>query len=158
LIAIVSLKDGKNMTPKLKLSIETEMHRNVLLARTEVNAVVHAHPIYASTFATAQPCCLSTKYSAEAYFILGDVVNVPYRLMGTQGLADIIGQYMSDITRDVILMEKHGALAVGTTMLKAFDRLELLERAAVMNVVAKQIPGSEELTEKQVNDIINMYG
>ncbi|MCK9190913.1 MAG: class II aldolase/adducin family protein [Sphaerochaetaceae bacterium] len=155
-IAIVSLKDGKNMTDKIKLSIETEMHRKVLLERPDVNAVVHAHPIYASTFATAQPCSLSTRYSAEAFYFIGDVVNVPYRLMGTPDLANIVAEYMNDKSRNCILMEKHGALAVGKTMLNAFDRMELLERMAVMNIVSKQIPNSEELTDEQLEAIRNM--
>ena len=48
-IAVVTL-DGKNLTPALRLSIETEMHRLILISRPDCDAVVHAHPTYVSAF------------------------------------------------------------------------------------------------------------
>ncbi|MFA6695916.1 MAG: class II aldolase/adducin family protein, partial [Sphaerochaeta sp.] len=48
-IAVVTL-DGKNLTPNLPLSIETEMHRLILVARPDIQAIVHAHPTYVSAF------------------------------------------------------------------------------------------------------------
>jgi len=153
LIAVVNF-DGTNLTPELPLSIETEMHKAILKARPDRSAVVHAHPTYACSFSTAAKCTLSTRLTAEAYYFLGDPVTVPYKLMGTKDLANIVGEYIKD--HEVLLMENHGAVAVGTTLLKAFDGMELLERAAVMNIISKQVEGSKLLNDEQIQDIIDM--
>ncbi|MGI5174325.1 class II aldolase/adducin family protein [Treponema sp. OMZ 840] len=154
-IAIVRF-DGTNLTPHLKLSIETEMHRAVLSKRPDINAVIHAHPVYASSFATAMPCQINTKLNAETYYILGEVANVPYRLMGTTDLAQIVAEHIKD--HNALLMENHGAIAVGTELLTAFDRIELLERSAVMTVITRGIIGSHELSPEQIKEIQEMRG
>ena len=74
--------------------------------------------------------------------------------MGTKDLANIVGEYIKN--HEVLLMENHGAVAVGTTLLKAFDGMELLERAAVMNIISKQVEGSKLLNDEQIQDIIDM--
>ncbi|MDC7250739.1 MAG: class II aldolase/adducin family protein [Sphaerochaetaceae bacterium] len=152
-IAIVGF-NGKNYTPELPLSIETEMHKKILLARGDRKAVVHAHPTYACAFATASKCSLTTRLTAEAYYILGDITTVPYKLMGTNDLATIVASYIKNY--EVLLMENHGAVAVGNDLLRAFDCMELLERAAVMNIIAKNIDGAKELNEEQLDAIIKM--
>jgi len=153
-IAIVKF-DGTNLTPALHLSIETEMHRKVLLARPDMKAVVHAHPVYASAFATAMPCKIDTKLTAEAYCVLGgEVINVPYRLMGTKELAEIVSENIK--SHKVLLMENHGAITVGKNMLNAFDCLELLERSAMMTYLSWNIHGSHDITEAQCKEIDNM--
>jgi L-fuculose-phosphate aldolase len=153
LIAVVKF-DGTNLTPDLPLSIETEMHRQILIRRPDVNAVVHAHPVYASAYATVQPNILDSKLTAEAYCVLGEIVNVPYKLMGTKELADAVANEI--ITHKVLLMENHGALAVGKTMLNAFDCMELLERSAMMTYITKDLKGSHRLSEVQLTEIDNM--
>ncbi|WP_428770807.1 class II aldolase/adducin family protein [Treponema sp. HNW] len=154
-IAIVGF-DGTNLTPLLKLSIETEMHRAILLARPDINAVVHAHPVYASSFATAMPCQINTTLNAETYYVLGDVANVPYRLMGTTELAQIVAEHIKD--HNALLMENHGAVAVGTELLTAFDRIELLERAALMTLITQNIKESRGLSAEQIAEIKEMRG
>lgn len=150
LIAIVRF-DGTNLTPELPLSIETEMHRLCLLKRPDRNAVVHAHPTTVCSFAAAMPCTINTAISAEAYFIVGDVVNVPYQLMGTPALAKAVSESVKD--HEVVLMENHGALALGHDLLRAFDCMELLERAAKMTLNCMQIKNSKSLTEAQKSEI-----
>lgn len=151
-IAVVRF-DGENMTPDLKLSIETEMHRMTLLARPDMNAVVHAHPIYASSFSTSLETTLTARYTAEAYWVIRDIVNVPYKLMGTTGLAEVVSQQMK--TNTVLLMENHGAITTAQTLLLAFDKLELLERAARMQIICQNIPGSHTLTDEQCEVLNN---
>lgn len=154
-IAIVRF-DGTNLTPHLKLSIETEMHRLILLARPDIHAVVHAHPVYASSFATAMPCRIDTTLNAELYYVLGEVANVPYRLMGTADLAQIVAEHIKN--HNALLMENHGAVAVGTELLSAFDRIELLERAALMTLITRNINGSHGLSPEHITELKEMRG
>ena len=136
-IAEVELLSGKNLTPEFKLSIETEMHRAVYLEREDVNTVVHSHPTCCCLF-SASPEEIDLSLIAESWYLFGNrVEKAPYRLMGTMDLADIVREYIK--RNDALLLEKHGALAVGKTLLQAFDRIECLEQAAKMTYMAKTI-------------------
>ena len=158
LIAIVGF-DGTNHTPHLKLSIESEIHRLVLINRPDINAVVHSHPIYASTFSTLEgENKILANLTAEAYFFLKDVINVPYHLMGTGPLASEVAKYSKDY--DVMLMQNHGAIVLAKDLLGGFDKMDLLERSAQMTIVAKQLESfgykPKVLDDNQCVDIRNM--
>lgn len=157
-IAIVGF-DGTNYTPSLKLSIESEIHRLVLINRKDINAVVHSHPIYASSFSTIEgENHILSKLTAEAYYFMGDIVNVPYHLMGTKDLAAEVAKYSKDF--DVMLMQNHGAIVLAKDLLGGFDKMDLLERSAQMSVVVKQLESfgykPKELNKSQCLEIEKM--
>lgn len=136
-IAEVDLSTGENLTPEFKLSIETEMHRSVYLERADVNSVVHSHPTCCCLFSASEEK-IDISLIAESWYLFGGRVDkAPYRLMGTKALADVVAEYVKN--NDALLLEKHGALAVGKTLLQAFDRIECLEQAAKMTYMAKTI-------------------
>ncbi|NBK25934.1 MAG: class II aldolase/adducin family protein, partial [Spirochaetia bacterium] len=153
-----------NLTPKLKLSIETEMHRLILVAREDCKAIVHAHPTYVSAFSAMQKnntCAINTKLIAESFYILEEPVLVPYRLMGTEGLAQQAA--FASYEHDVLVLENHGAVALGRSMLEAFDKMELLERAAQMTVIVKTMEDESckvsELDDSRLKQLMHMkYG
>ncbi len=162
-IAVVHM-DGENLTPKLKLSIETEMHRLIMVAREDCKAIVHAHPTYVSAFSAMQKnntCAINTKLIAESFYILEEPVLVPYRLMGTEGLAQQAA--FASYEHDVLVLENHGAVALGRSMLEAFDKMELLERAAQMTVIVKTMEDESckvsELDDSRLKQLMHMkYG
>ncbi len=135
LIAVVTM-EGENLTPHLKLSIEAEMHRQALSLRRDINAVVHAHPTYASTF-TALNKPINTRLLAEAWFLLEEPVVAPYVRMGTTGLADEVATCLKH--SNVVLMENHGVLTVGKTLVEAFDLIEVLENSAQMTFISETL-------------------
>ena len=135
-IAEVEMATGKNLTPEKKLSIETEMHRLVYLERSDVNAVVHSHPVFSCLF-TASDEKINTTLIAESYFLLDEVEKVPYRLMGTPELAREVAKYATG--HNVLLLENHGAIAFGKTLIAAFDRLECLEQAAKLTYLSHAV-------------------
>jgi len=134
-IAVVGF-DGTNHTPHLKLSIESEMHRRVLMARSDINAVVHAHPVYASSF-TAMNKPINTHLLAESYFLIGEPYMAPYKRMGTSELADSVVEGIR--TTQVVLLENHGVLTVGTSLIEAFDLIEVLENSARMTFITEMM-------------------
>lgn len=154
-VGIVTL-DGENLTPELSLSIETSMHLAIYRARPDVQAIVHAHPVTASAFcASGVPLC--THYTAEGYAILGDPVFVPYELMGSGELAERVAEGLRSGAA-CALLENHGVLAVGGTLLQAFDRLEVLEIAARHTVLLKQLGQARELADRQLNELDTFMG
>jgi L-fuculose-phosphate aldolase len=142
--------DGENLTPGLKTSIETEMHLMVLKARPDVNAVVHAHPVTATSFAALKQD-INCHLTAESYSVLGRPQLAPYAMMGTRKLAEVVSQCVKDT--NVVIMQNHGVLTVGPTMLKAFDRLEVLETAAKMTWITATMQCPNPMTEEMLEEI-----
>lgn len=152
-IAMFTLS-GENLTPQFKPSIETGMHLAVLRARPEMNAIVHAHPVTATSFA-AMNRDISVHLTAEAYAVLGTPKRAGYCIMGSDGLADIVAGCVKDA--DVLLMQNHGILCVGKTMLNAFDRLEVLEAAAKMTWITATMNAASPMTREQIDELDRMF-
>jgi len=70
----------ENLTPGLKPSIEHALHISVYNSKNGINAIVHAHPVFASSF-TAMKAEINTSLTAEARAICGEPKLVPYALM-----------------------------------------------------------------------------
>ena len=152
-IAEVSILDGVNLTPEKRLSIETGMHRAIYLARPDVSAIVHSHPVYSSLFSASDEA-IDTCIIAESYYLLGDVVKVPYALMGTEKLAaNAAACAVGGV--DAMLLENHGAIALGRDLMSAFDRLECLEQAARLTFLSKTIR-INDIKEEDRADIARM--
>ena len=135
-IASVDILTGSSLSPGMKLSIETEMHRLVYAARPDIKAIVHAHPVFASLFSASEDK-IDTAIIAESWYLLDKVRKVPYALMGTEELAERVSDY--SVGRNALLMENHGAITFGKTLIKAFDRLECLEQAAKLTYLSKAV-------------------
>ena len=146
--------DGRSLTPELKLSIEAGLHLAIYAARTDVGAIVHAHPVTATFFCAADQD-IDMHLTAEAYAVAGDPVRIPYALMGTPELARLTAEKMRNA--DCGLMENHGVIAVGKNLLSAFDRLELLENAAKQTLMARLVP-AHDLTSEQLDELDRFAG
>jgi L-fuculose-phosphate aldolase len=154
-IAMIGL-DGTNRTPDLKPSIETSMHLEIYRRCADVQAVVHAHPPRASAFAAARRA-VNTRLIAESYAILGEPVVASYALMGTGDLASIVAGCLGGSTV-CVLMENHGALCTGRSLLEAFDRLEVLENAAAIELDVARLGGGAELEDARLREIDVLMG
>ena len=152
-IAEVSILDGANLTPEKRLSIETGMHRAIYLARPDVSAIVHSHPVYSSLFSASDEA-IDTCIIVESYYLLGEVVKVPYALMGTEKLAANAARCAAGGV-DAMLLENHGAIALGRDLMSAFDRLECLEQAARLTFLSKTIR-INDIKEEDRADIARM--
>lgn len=152
-IALLDINSGEVKGSSAKLSIETEMHRRIYIKRSDINAIVHSHPVYSCLFSASEED-IDLSLIAESWYLLGDRLDkVPYALMGTEQLAERVASYSAD--NDVLLLENHGAVALGRTMLEAFDRLECLEQAAKLTVLSHIIPvrGISEIQKKEINEM-----
>ena len=145
---------GENLTPDLKPSIESGMHIAIYKRKAEARAIVHAHPVCASAF-TAMKCRIETDLTAEACAILGTPAVVPYALMGTAPLAELAAQHIED--SDILLLENHGVLATGETLLQAFDKTEVLENAARMTLIVTLTKKKSPLTKSRVFEIERIF-
>ncbi|NOX46524.1 MAG: class II aldolase/adducin family protein [Chlorobi bacterium] len=152
-IGVITL-DGENLTPHLKISMESKMHMAIYHNRKDVKAIVHAHPVFATSFAIAGKE-IKTSLAGEAWAVLGKTAFAPYALMGSQNLADNVGA--AALKGNCILMENHGILCVGENLLQAFDRLEVLEAAAKMNLITQLLGNSKELPTEELKEISLLF-
>jgi L-fuculose-phosphate aldolase len=113
--------------PGYRPSSEVKMHLEVYKERPDIQAVVHAHPQYATSFAVAgiplNKCVLP-----EAIIVMGAVPIAPYGLPSTMEIPDRMRPFIKN--SDVILLENHGALTLGTDLLNAYHKMETLEHTA----------------------------
>jgi L-fuculose-phosphate aldolase len=129
-------------------SSELRMHLRIYERRADVCAVVHAHPPVATGFCTSGHSFL-TPVLPEVILKLGEVPLVAYATPGTSALADSLEP---DLTagRDAFLLANLGATTVGATLELARDRMESLEHAARILLVARVLGGPNALSTANV--------
>jgi len=130
---------------KLKPSSEILMHLAIYRKRREVEAIVHAHPPFATGFAVAgislEACILP-----EVILTLGSVPLTPYATPSTEELPEKIEEYIKDY--DALLLANHGAVTVGKDLFDAFYKMERLEHFAKVSLMAR-ILGKERLLSQE---------
>jgi len=148
-------KDGKVLSagPGLKPSSEIKMHMRVYKERSDVNAVVHAHPPYATSFAIAG-IPLTQPIMPEAVISLGCVPIAEYGTPSTEEIPNAVAKYLQHF--DAVLLENHGALSYSVDLTQAYFKMESLEFYAQLLFISKQLGGPKELNEKQVKSLYEL--
>ncbi len=152
-VGVMSILGG-NLTPDLKPSIEFNLHINIYKKMKDVAAIIHAHPVFASSF-TAMKGRINTSLTAEARAICGIPRFVPYALMGSAELADVVARNAEEA--DILLLENHGIITTGTNLLQAFDKLEVLENAAKMTLITVIAGNKKMLSPLRIREIDNLF-
>ena len=118
--------DGKVLEANegFRPSSEIKMHLRVYKERPDVKSVVHAHPMYATSFAIAG-IPLTDPIMPEAVISLGAVPIAEYGTPSTEEIPDAVSKYLQDF--DAVLLENHGALSYGDSLLNAYHNMESLE-------------------------------
>jgi len=130
-----------------KPSSEIKMHMRVYRERPDVKSVVHAHPIYATSFAIAG-IPLTQPIMPEAVIALGCVPIAEYGTPSTNEIPDAVEKYLQYY--DAVLLANHGALSYSDSLLNAYHKMESLEFYAELLFKSKQLGGPKELSQSQV--------
>jgi L-fuculose-phosphate aldolase len=152
-VGVMSLL-GENLTQDLKPSIEFALHINIYKKNNDVAAIIHAHPVFASSFTTMK-YAINTSLTAEARAICGEPRFVPYALMGSEELANIVARNSTDA--DILLLENHGIITTGSNLLQAFDKLEVLENAAKMTLIVEMTGKKKVLSTTRLREIERLF-
>jgi L-fuculose-phosphate aldolase len=149
--------DGNMIGHKVKPSIETGLHLAIYRAREDVSAVIHAHPVFCSLYSATQ-MEINHRLLSETYAIIGNIEYIPYYKIGSPELAAAVAEATKKA--DCVIMRNHGALAVGKSLLQAYDRLEVLESAAKINWLAHSFPQNTmlELPQTSLDELDRMMG
>ena len=141
-------KGGKWEGPR-KPSSEWRFHRDILRARPEINAVVHAHPTYCTALAMCRKLIPPAHYMIAA-FGGSDVRCSGYATFGTAALSKEALGALQD--RTACLLANHGMIALGETLERAMWRAVELETLARQYWSTLQMGGPVLLTEAEIAD------
>lgn len=136
--------------PGFKPSSEIKMHMRVYKERPDVKSVVHAHPMYATSFAIAG-IPLTQPIMPEAVIALGCVPIAEYGTPSTNEIPDAVSKYLQSF--DAVLLENHGALTYSDSLLAAYMKMESVEFYAQLLFLSKQLGGPQELNDAQVQKL-----
>src|SRR5438270_384180 len=142
---------GHKISGERNVSSEIAMHLTIYGMRTDVSAVVHAHPCTATGFAAAG-IALDKPICSELVVSLGAIPLASYATPGTPDLSESLRPFITDY--DAILMANHGVVSYGRDLEDAFLKMETVEHFAKIMLVAEQLGGAQPLTSTEIRKLL----
>jgi L-fuculose-phosphate aldolase len=143
-------RNPKPETQNYKPSTEFGMHLFIYQQRPDVNAVVHAHPVYATGFAAARVPLTSCVFP-EVIVGLGAIPLAEYATPSTEEVAQSIAPFVKQT--DAILLANHGVVTYGKDLWDAYFKMEKVEHAAHITFVAKMLGGEKLLSQEEIEKL-----
>lgn len=126
---------------------EMRMHLCCYHERTDIRAVVHAHPPTTIAFSLVGRK-IETLAMPEAVFGVGGVCSIGYALPTTDEVPERLRPYLRDY--NVFILDRHGTVTCGATLESAYNRLEALEHSAEILFRATQLGSVSTLSPVDV--------
>ena len=137
-----------------KPSSEWRVHRDSLMARSDIGAVVHTHSRYATAFA-----CLQREIPAFHYMIAragGDSIRcTPYAIFGSQALSDLALLALEN--RKTCLLGNHGVIALGFDLADAMALALEVESLCEQYWSALQLGEPNLLSADQMQEVLEKF-
>ncbi|WP_375458295.1 class II aldolase/adducin family protein [uncultured Enterovirga sp.] len=151
---VVRLRPDGTCDGDLKPSSEWRFHRDILQARPEVGAVVHAHPTHATAFAICGRDIPAAHYMVA---IAGgpSVRCAPYATFGTEALSRAALAALED--RTCCLLANHGTIATGPTLAKAMWIAVELETLCRQYAAALQVGEPRILPDEEIARVVELF-
>ena len=145
--------DGNVIAGELKPSSEIRMHLAIYRQSQELIAVCHAHPPVSAAFAAAG-VALDKAFLQETALFMGVVPVAKYAAPGSAELADEAAKYCHDYHG--ALLEHHGAVTWGCSVMQSLFRLESVEYAATVALYSKMLGFTRTLNKRQIEELIGL--
>ncbi|GAB3754605.1 L-fuculose-phosphate aldolase [Lysobacter olei] len=147
--------DGTCPPGQLLPSSEWRIHRDILLAFPEANAVLHAHSPHATALA-----CLGQEIPPFHYMVAiagGDRIPcAEYATFGTEALSTHILQALQGGLR-ACLMANHGQVAMGATLEQAYALAEEVENLARQYIIARSLGPTRDLPPEEMRRVMEKF-
>ncbi len=138
----------------LEPSSEWRMHRDILVARSDLDAVLHAHPVHATALA-----CHGRGIPAFHYMVAAaggtDIRCAPYHTFGSTALAEAALEAMEG--RRACLLAHHGMLAGGGDPEAALALAVEVETLAAMYLEALRLGEPKALPEDEMTRVLEAF-
>ena len=151
---IVYMAMDGTVTGLHKPSSEWRFHRDILAARPEANAVVHAHPTACTTLAI-----LNREIPAVHYMIAaacGPTIRVaPYAVYGSEALSRHAVEALKG--RLACLLEHHGMIAIGPSLARTMWLAVEVETLARQYMGCLQLGEVRLLSDDQIAEVVQKF-
>lgn len=138
----------------LKPSSEWRFHRDIIKSRPDVNAVVHAHPIYSTALAIRGMEIPALHYMIAAAG--GNTIRcAEYATFGTEELSRNALKALEG--RSACLLANHGTIATGPSLAKAMWLAVEVETLARQYVISLQLGGPNLLADDEIDRVIDKF-
>ncbi|MBR1863655.1 MAG: class II aldolase/adducin family protein [Ruminococcus sp.] len=134
-------------------SSELKLHVRCYEERTDIGAVVHAHPPIATGFAAAH-IPLDDCSVIETVLSLGTVPLAPYATPSTDEVPQSAGPLIR--RHDGLLLANHGAVTVGADLRTAYFRMETLEHQAHISLAARLLGGAKSIDAENIRRLTEL--
>jgi len=145
---------SSHTTDIIKPTSEWRIHRDILAARPDINAVVHTHSTFATTLA-----CLHRDIPAFHYMIAvcgGDTIRcAPYALFGSQSLSEHALAALEG--HKACLLAQHGMIALGRDLKDALAVAEEVESLCEQYWCILQIGEPKILSAEQMKEVLEQF-
>ncbi len=144
--------EGRHLQGDRCATSEIGMHLTIYRERPDVEAVVHAHPVFATAFASSgmaldQPLC------SEVVMTLGTIPLAAYATTGTHEVGEALLPFLQE--HDAVLLAHHGVVTYGSSLMDALMKMETVEHFAQICLVVRQLGGGSTLHGKQLTDLLH---
>ncbi len=130
-------------------SRSVRLHKLIYDEHPEINAITVAQPEHIMAFGVTHTE-IDSRTIPESYINIRDLARVPFGTNITD--PEKLSSLLSDRS-PVVLVENDSVISTGTTLINAFDRLEVAEFTANTIIHAKMIGDIVMINEKEVEDI-----
>ena len=133
---------------------EWRFHRDIMKARPDVDAIVHAHPVHCTAVAMTCQDIPAVHYMIAAAG--GPTIRcAPYATYGTEELSKNALAALDG--RLGCLLANHGAIACGVTLRKAFWLMSEMEVLARQFIMAKQAGEPVVIDDAEIANVIEKF-
>ena len=145
---IVRVKPDGTVIGLHKPSSELPFHRSIYQKRSDIRAVLHAHPPSLVAFSLVHKIP-DTGLIPNMHFVCGDIRVAPYGLPGSIELGEMVSEeFVGGIY--TVVMENHGVVCGATDLFRAFMSFETLDFCARLEINGRRLGKIKTLSEKNI--------
>lgn len=147
------LVNGHRREAGKQVSRATWFIKRIFDAQPEINSVILANPPCVMSYAVTE-AKFDPRVIPESYILLREVPSFPFgeHFRNTdQVIKTLSPRY------PVIIIENDCLVTTGSTLIQAFDRLEVAEYSAKATISCKGLGGMKPITAKQIQDLVKAF-
>lgn len=125
------------------------LHKKIYDKHPEIKSIIIAHAPYVMTFAVTD-CEFDSRTIPESYIMLRDVKKIPFGASFMQ--PDMVADMFDSMT-PILIAENDCVIVTGSSLINAFDKLEVMEYSAKAIVSSKALGDIVAITDEEVKDL-----
>ena len=129
------------------------LHRRIYELHPGIQAVIIAHPPSAMVFAVTD-LVFDTRTIPESYILLRTIPWLPYGTNFTD-LERTASSFSAKVP--IVILENDCLMVTGSSLLNAFDRLEVAEYSAKAIIAAQELGQIVAINDQQVDELISAF-